>query len=77
MESFRDWATDSSRETGDTGVVESVFGYHVMYYVSSGDPIWKLTADSALRSDDYAAWEEEVSAGYEATPGFGLKFIEG
>lgn len=77
VESFRDWATDSSRKTGDTGVVESVFGYHVMYYVSSGDPIWKLTADSALRSDDYAAWEEEVSAGYEATPGFGLKFIEG
>ena len=77
VETFRDWATDSSRKAGDTGIVESVYGYHIMYYVADDEPVWKLTADSALRSADYAAWKEEVSAGYETIPGFGLKFIEG
>ena len=32
VESFRNWATDSSRKVGDTGIVESEYGYHIMYY---------------------------------------------
>ncbi|MBO4938428.1 MAG: peptidylprolyl isomerase [Oscillospiraceae bacterium] len=35
--SFNDWCFDESRKTGDTEVIESEYGYHVMYYVSDSD----------------------------------------
>lgn len=31
--SFEKWATDKSRKYGDTGIVKSDFGYHIMYFV--------------------------------------------
>ncbi len=75
---FLDWAL-ADHQPGDTVIVRSddSQGYHIMYYVSSGDPIWKQTADSTLRQDDYSAWEEEAASGYEVTNGTGLNFVNG
>ena len=57
VETFADWALDPSRQPGDTGIVQntgsSTKGWHIMYYVSAGDPIWKQTAFSAMQSEDY------------------------
>jgi hypothetical protein len=72
VESFRDWAVDASRQPGDTGLVESSYGWHIMYYVGSGDPVWKLTASDAL----YDQMLESLQEGYEATDGMGLRFVE-
>lgn len=60
VENFRDWATDSSRQPGDTGIVESDYGYHVMYFSAWGQPQWKLTAENALRSDDMNQWMDAL-----------------
>lgn len=30
---FENWAVDDSRQYGDTGIVKSQFGYHIMYFV--------------------------------------------
>ena len=79
IDEFKDWALDPSRKAGDTGLVKNtgsaVMGWHVMYYVGDNMPIWKQTADSALRNADYAAWEAEVTQGYEAQEGFGMKLM--
>lgn len=40
---FEDWCFDESRKTGDTGLVKTDFGYHVMYFVDS-TPQWKYYA---------------------------------
>ena len=76
MENFKNWAIDPARQDGDTGLVESEYGWHIMYYLSDV-PLWEQTADSALRSEDYLAWEESLCEGYEATTGMGMKFIQG
>ena len=34
---FREWAVDPSRQVGDTAIVETEFGYHIMYFVSGED----------------------------------------
>jgi len=74
VESFRDWANDPSRKEGDTGLVESDYGWHVMYY-AAGDPVWRMIADDTLRSDYYSNWVEEAQEGYEAVKGPGMKFV--
>ncbi|MBP3318618.1 MAG: peptidylprolyl isomerase [Ruminiclostridium sp.] len=76
VENFKNWAIDPARQDGDTGLVESEYGWHIMYYLSD-TPLWKQTSDSALRSQDYLTWEESLREGYEATAGLGMKFVQG
>ena len=33
--SFENWCIDDSRQYGDTGVVDSDYGCHIMYFVSN------------------------------------------
>jgi len=37
VEEFRAWAVDANRQVGDTAIVETQFGYHIMYFVSGED----------------------------------------
>lgn len=42
---FEEWCFDDSRAYGDTGLVKTDYGYHIMYYVGS-EPMWTLYAES-------------------------------
>lgn len=35
VKSFEDWSTDKSRNYGDVDIVESSYGYHVMFYIEN------------------------------------------
>lgn len=39
--SFNDWCFDESRQSGDYGIVETRFGYHIMYFSARGEDTWK------------------------------------
>lgn len=41
VEGFLDWAIDESRKPGDVEIVETTFGYHIMYYVQSQGETWE------------------------------------
>jgi len=71
---FRDWANDASRKEGDTGLVESDYGWHIMYYVPA-EPVWRQIAEGALRSDAYIELRDAAREGYEAVRGAGMKFL--
>ena len=64
---FNDWCFDESREPGDNEIILTTYGYHIMYFVGDGDPAWKVTADTAMRSDDSYAVYEELVEQYEVT----------
>lgn len=55
---FNDWIFGSGREPGDTGVISTDYGYHVMYFVGENDPYWMVQVRSAKASADYNAWAE-------------------
>lgn len=40
---FLNWSVDPVRQTGDTGIVETEYGYHIMYFVD-GEPLWVTAA---------------------------------
>ena len=65
---FNDWCFDESREPGDTGIVKTSYGYHIMYFVGQGDQIaWEEAVRSDLFNADYTAWEDALVEGYEIT----------
>lgn len=58
---FNDWCFDASRRPGDTGVVDTQFGSHVMYFSGVNLERWQVQAASILRSEAYAAWEDGMT----------------
>lgn len=44
---FENWCFDASRQYGDYGIVETEFGYHLMFFVGSR-PVWPEYAESDL-----------------------------
>ena len=81
VSTFTDWALDAARQPGDTGIVQntgsSVKGWHIMYCVGrDGDPVWKLTAKTAMENNDYTDWQNAAKDKVSYTTSFGLKFVQ-
>lgn len=61
---FNDWCFDPNRKPGDSGIIETNYGYHVMYYVGNdNEETWKSTVRSALASDALSAFDDEIVNG--------------
>lgn len=79
VDTFKDWALDTGRRPGDTGIVQNTGsttkGWHIMYYASSGDPIWRQTADNALRQADFEQLESETLQDVAVKTGIGAKLV--
>ncbi len=64
VEQFNDWCFDSVRKPSDTGIVETQFGYHIMYYVGNDhDEVWKTTVKSALATNTLTAFSDDIENG--------------
>ena len=58
---FEDWCYEEGRKTGDTGIVKTQFGQHIMYFVGYGDtPYWHYVSSQSLKGDAYSTWEKEL-----------------
>ena len=73
VEPFLDWSFDPARKAGDCEIIETTYGYHIMYFckANTDDPDWKATIRSDKSQDLYSAYEEEVLAEdgkYASTP---------
>ena len=50
---FNNWCFDTSRKEGDTAIITTEYGYHIVYFEKTTDtPVWHKLADNALSSDD-------------------------
>ena len=47
---FLSWSIDMNRQPGDTDIVKTEFGYHIMYFVS-GEPYWTTVVGTQLQSE--------------------------
>lgn len=62
VRNFNDWCFDESRKPGDTGIVESDYGVHVMYFVGDSKTTYRdYMIAKELRSADMAKWEENLA----------------
>ncbi|MBQ7116591.1 MAG: peptidylprolyl isomerase [Clostridia bacterium] len=61
---FENWSLAEGRKAGDVGIVETTYGYHIMYAVSAPEvTTWSDTIRSDLASDEYNTFAEELIAG--------------
>ena len=64
---FDDWCFAEGRKTGDTGIVESEYGYHIMYYVKDSNTSYRdylITND--LVTADVNTWYTDLVSSMDA-----------
>ena len=66
VEPFENWCFDTTRKPGDYGIVQTDYGYHVMYFVDS-NPIWYVTAWNDLMTQRSNEFVESAMNAYETT----------
>ena len=75
VENFENWCFAEGRQAGDTGIVESVYGYHIMYYVGHSDTTYRdHQIRNTLISADTSAWYNGLIEAMTVTEG-NLKYI--
>ena len=76
---FDSWIFDSSRKSGDVGIVENdntgSQGYHLIYYIGTDRPYWEQQAISSLQEQDMASWMDELTADLAVSSGSGMKYV--
>ena len=67
VEEFEDWLFNATVE-GEIGLVETSYGWHIMYFGGEGDEAaWRITANSGATDEDVNTW-------FEALPDYGIEF---
>lgn len=62
VENFEAWSFNPDRKAGDTGIVETEYGYHIMYFVSDNtdDLDWKAAIKNNMTNEKLTAFQEEL-----------------
>lgn len=68
-EEFENWLYDEARVPGDTGIVKSTYGYHVMYFVGDGElnDDGSAAIESALTQKAVDEYEESLGVEFDET----------
>lgn len=67
--SFRDWAV-ADHQVGDVEIIESQYGYHIMYYVGESDTLYRdYMIENDLRNKDANQWYEDLVSAVTVTDG--------
>lgn len=68
---FEEWCFDESRKEGDSGLVKTDYGYHIMYFVF-GEPGWIRYSRSELLSELATDMLLDISKKHERTTDYKL-----
>ncbi len=63
VQPFNDWCFEESRQYGDYGLVQTSYGYHVMFFVKS-EPQWTYYAQSDWMNEQSAKLLEDIVSNY-------------
>ena len=67
---FLSWSINPERKAGDTGVVETEYGYHVMYFVGYAEQSYRdQLITEEMKAADVQAWKEASLETATATTG--------
>lgn len=75
VQGFNDWCFATERKAGDCEIVESTYGYHIIYFVGQDLPYWQVRVTNALRNTDYNNWLTSLQQEYTVTEGAGMKYV--
>lgn len=64
---FEEWAFADGRKEGDTGIVKTTYGYHIMYFIEEGNPAWMDDVVSTIKDETYDKAYEQMKKDFKVT----------
>lgn len=62
VEEYESWALDPSRKKGDVGLVKTIHGYHLIYYIGSeGEEVWKEAVGKKILDTRIEEWHKNLT----------------
>jgi len=62
---FNDWCFDATRKPGDTGIVESDYGYHIIYFIGDDAEEWHVNIKDTITSNKLNDYMSNLTADIE------------
>ncbi|MCX7615477.1 MAG: peptidylprolyl isomerase, partial [Clostridiales bacterium] len=62
---FNNWIFDKARKPGDTGIVETSYGYHIMYFIGKGEDYWIAQVKDTLVTNAYDDFMKQLEKKYK------------
>lgn len=69
--SFNDWCFDENRQVGDYDIVETKFGYHIMFFSARSEEVWLTKTRNAYMSQMEKELLENLMEKYEMEVSYG------
>ena len=61
VENFEDWCYDAERKVGDVGMVETEYGWHLMFFVGDSETNYRdFMIENDIRNEDLTKWMEDL-----------------
>ncbi|MEE1322124.1 MAG: peptidylprolyl isomerase [Acutalibacteraceae bacterium] len=57
---FENWAFEKGRKYGDVGIVETTYGYHIMYFIGTETITWADTIKNDKANEEFNEFVEEL-----------------
>ena len=73
---FDEWIFDKSRKAGDTAIVETDYGFHVMYFVGNDGQYYNTTIRNEMAQTDFTALISDMSGSGDYSVVFGGARLE-
>ncbi len=67
VEAFNDWCFDPARKAGDAEIIESEYGWHLMFFEGEGLPVWQTEAAEGITSEALSQYLAEITEAYKVT----------
>lgn len=67
VETFNNWCFDDARQAGDTGLVDTDYGTHIIYFVGDDLLQWQTEVRTTLLQESYTTKYEELKAAVTIT----------
>lgn len=58
---FENWSLAEGRKEGDVGIVETTYGYHIMYHIAATETTWSDTIKEDLATEEQSEFAEKLS----------------
>ena len=75
--SFNDWCFDEARKAGDHGLIETEYGWHLMFYVGDNEQSYRdYMVSNDKRAEDMEKWFDDIikNSEFEAK---NMKYVKG
>lgn len=73
VEEFENWCFDSARKPGDSEIIETGYGYHIMYFVGEAEEYYDYAVGTYLLNETYTEFIDSAVEGVEFEELSGMK----